>query len=459
MSRRVVVTGIGIVSPIGIGAEAFWRAALAGTAAWSPIPAHWIDFYQPNSTIWAPLPPLDLAALGITRIESTQLDKAEQLSLVCAKLALDHAGIRYELKDEKKNTYVLPGIDAEDAGVFMGTGFGGGSTVCASTVAHCSQPLLVQLVAVQKLAAAAGVSAELTAGMDRMRGLIRGSLRFNPFTVPMAMANGNSAVVGIRYGLHGRNESCVAACASGTVALGHALRAVSSGEMSVALAGGVDYLAEDWGGIFRGFDIVQTLAKAGDNPATANRPFDARRSGFLFAEGGGAVLVLEALDHARRRGATILAELAGYAETFDAHSVMMLEPSGAQIERMVRRAVADAGVTVDDVDYVNTHGTGTLLNDETEAAMLTRVFGDRPLVNSTKGLVGHTIGASGAIEAVVSVLSLRDQTTHVCANLEAPIPGLRYVRTVEPQRIRTVLSESFAFGGHNAAIVFKAFSA
>jgi 3-oxoacyl-[acyl-carrier-protein] synthase II len=128
MRRRVVVTGIGVISPIGVGVDAFWQAALAGTSAWGPIPGHWRDYYQPNSTIWAPLPPLDFAALGITRIESNQLDKAQQIALACARQALDGAGIRYELKDEKKNTWTPPDLDANDASVFIGAGFGGGTT-------------------------------------------------------------------------------------------------------------------------------------------------------------------------------------------------------------------------------------------------------------------------------------------------------------------------------------------
>ena len=278
----------------------------------------------------------------------------------------------------------------------------------------------------------------------------------NPFSVAMAMPNGTAAVLGIRYGIRGRNAVNAGACAAGTIAVGHALRAIQSGEVNFALAGGVEYLVDPLGGAFRSFDVVQALVRAGDTPARANRPFDAARSGFLFAEGGGAVLVVEEREHALRRNAPIVAELAGYAETFDAYSVMMPEPSGVQVERMIRMALADAGMEPADIDYVNAHGTGTVVNDALEATVLNRVFGERPLVNSTKGLIGHTIGASGAIEAAVAALSIRDQTTHPCANLDNPIPGLRYVRESGPFPIRAALSESFAFGGHNAAVVLKA---
>ena len=442
-SRRVVVTGIGVVTPLAVGVAEFWRRALAGESVCEPLPAHWSTYYRPRSTVWAPLPSRDFAAQGISRVDAAQLDRSEQIAVVCAREALEAAGIAVRVKDVKKGTFTLEGVGPGGAGVFMGTGIGGATSLMANVANHVGTSLLAR-----HPAEAAAFGAHL-----------RAPPRFNPFAVTMTMPNGPGAVVGIRFGLHGRNTTCAAACASGTVAIGHALRAVRSGEMQLALAGGVEYLADEYGGLFRAFDAVRTLASGEGDPAVSNRPFDAGRSGFLFAEGGGAVLVIEELGHALRRGAPVIAELAGYGETFDAHSVMMIEPSGAQLERMIALALADAGVAPGEVDYVNAHGTGTLLNDETEAALLGRVFGDRPLVNSTKSLIGHTIGASGAIEAAVAALSIRDQTTHPSANLERPIGALRYVREPGPARIDCALSESFAFGGHNAALVLKRCSA
>ncbi len=422
MRKRAVVTGIGVVTPIGVGVAEFWRNALAGATSCAPIPEHWRTYFTPLSTHWAPLPALDFAPFGVSRIEAGQLDRTEQISVACAWQALEAAGIRFQVKDAKKNTFTLSGIDPMNIGVFMGTGIGGVTTIADTLVNHITIPP---------------------------------TARFNPFAVTMCMPNGNSAIIGIKFGLSGRNATYAGACASGTMAIGYALRAVQSGEMPLALAGGVECLSDNFGGIFRGFDIVKTLALPGDDPSKANRPFDTGRSGFLFSEGGGAVLVIEELEHALRRGATVIAELAGYAETFDAHSVMMMEPSGVHRERMIELALADAGVAPADVDYVNAHGTGTLLNDETESAMLRRFFGEKPCVNSTKSLIGHTIGASGAIEAAVAVLSIRDRTTHACANLETPINGLRYVREPGDFDIGCALTESFAFGGHNAALVLK----
>jgi len=456
MRRRAVVTGIGLVTPIGCGVAEFWRNALAGRAACAEIPAHWRRHFRPLSTIWAPLPSRDLSPFGVTRIEASQLDKAEQIALACAQQALDAAGVCYVPKDAKKNTYTLADVDAMSVGVMIGTGIGGATSLLAATGNHVVQPVLNELAELQRRE---GTPPETAAGLEKLRAGIRVAGRFEPFVAPMSMPNGNSAVVGIRYGLYGRNATYAGACASGTIAIGNALRAIQSGEMKVVLAGGVEFLGDEWGGIFRAFDVVKTLVRAGDHPGTANRPFDAGRSGFLFAEGGGAVLVVEELEHALARQAPVIAELVGYAETFDAHNMLMMEPSGRHAERMLRLVLEDAGVEPAEIDLVNAHGTGTVLNDATEAALLERVFGERPLVQSTKSLCGHTIGASGAIEAAVLALSLRDQTTHACANLEQPIGGLRYVRAPGPFRITSALSESFAFGGHNAALVLRAFHA
>ena len=455
MRHRAVVTGIGLVTPVGTGVAEFWNRARAGSAACAPLPEHWRLYYEPQSTIWAPLPSHDFSAFDISRIEASQLDRAQQIALACARQALDAAGLGYELRDAKKNTFAVTGVDPLGFGVFVGTGIGGATTLLSTAVSHVGLPLLAGLDHLRRRLAEEGTSPDALAEIEALRSGLRAPARFDTFAVTRAMPNGCSAVVGIKYGLLGRNATCAGACAAGTIAIGQALRAVRSGEMTLALAGGVEYLADDWGGVFRGFDVVRTLVRAGDDPARANRPFDARRSGFLFAEGGGSILVVEELEHARRRGAPMIAELLGYGETFDAHSVMMMEPSGKHVERMVRQALDDAQVTPEEIDYVNAHGTGTTLNDETESAMLRRVFGQHPLVNATKGLVGHTIGAGGAIEAAVTALSLRDQTTHPCVNLEEPIGGLRYVREQGRFRMACALSESFAVGGHNAAVVMK----
>jgi 3-oxoacyl-[acyl-carrier-protein] synthase II len=247
---------------------------------------------------------------------------------------------------------------------------------------------------------------------------------------------------------------CVA-CASGTVSVGHAFRAVRDGQVDLAISGGSEYLKDEHGHIFRGFDVAGTLVRDCADPQSANRPFDEKRSGFLFSQGGAAILVLEELEHALRRDAPVIAEIAGFAETFDAYSMMSLAPDGAQIERMIRASLADAALEANAVDYVNAHGTGTRNNDELESKVIERVFGTSVPVNSTKSLLGHTIGASGAFEALVTALTLRDGKTHVNKNLETACSELNYVRSTEVFDPAVGLSQSFAFGGHNAALVLR----
>jgi 3-oxoacyl-[acyl-carrier-protein] synthase II len=279
--------------------------------------------------------------------------------------------------------------------------------------------------------------------------------RYNPFVVSMLMPNAASAVIANKFSIHGPNVTYCVACASGTVSVGHAFRAVRDGQVDLAISGGSEYLNDEHGHIFRGFDIAGTLVRDCAEPQSANRPFDEKRSGFLFSQGGAAALVLEELEHALRRDVPVIAEVAGFAETFDAYSMMSLAPDGAQIERMIRASLADAGLEAGTVDYVNAHGTGTRNNDELESKVIERVFGKSVPVNSTKSLLGHTIGASGAFEALVTALTLRDGKTHVNKNLEEPCSELNYVRTTEVFDPEVGLSQSFAFGGHNAALVLR----
>jgi 3-oxoacyl-[acyl-carrier-protein] synthase II len=208
---------------------------------------------------------------------------------------------------------------------------------------------------------------------------------------------------------------------------------------------------------FRGFDTAGTLVKDCSEPMKANRPFDQNRSGFLFSEGGSGVLVLEEMEHAIKRGAKILAEISAFAQSFDGFNIMRIHPEGKEIKRMITNALKQADLPPGEIDYINAHGTGTEVNDATEVSIIEDIFGHQVLVNSTKSLIGHTLGASGAIEAAVAVLSILNKTTHVCKNLEEPINGLNFVRRVDEYPIRRVLSQSFAFGGHNAALIFEEF--
>ncbi len=346
---------------------------------------------------------------------------------------------------------VAPAVDPDRVGVYLGTGLGGGVSFLQNHTHH----LLQRARAVLKTYVAEKAPSAHRDELEGILDLLSHGLRFNPFEVSMVMPNAAAAVLGIRYGLTGPNETYCVACASGTIAVGNAWRAVRAGRVDMAVTGGCEYFGDEHGHIFRSFDVAGTLVRDCTDPERANRPFDKKRSGFLFSQGGAAVLILEELGHALRRGATPIAEIVGFAQTFDAHSIMALAPSGEQIERMIRLALAEAGVQAEEVDYINAHGTGTQNNDAIEAEVIERVFGRRPLVNSTKSLLGHTIGASGAFEALVTALSLRDGTTHVCKNLEDPVRELNFVREVGPRALRVGLTQSFAFGGHNAALVLR----
>jgi 3-oxoacyl-[acyl-carrier-protein] synthase II len=419
LKRRVVITGAGVVSAIGVGVEAFWRSCLEGRSAVATIPPAWLEYAELRSRLWSPLPEIDAEALGIARTERLQLDPVALLALVASREALLNAGFSFA-PAQRNRTLTIAGEDPAHIGVFMGTGIGGASTFLRNHAIHLSH-----------------------------------RPRYHPFVVSMLMPNAAGAAVANKFSFHGPNVTYCVACASGTVALGHAYRAVRDGQVALAVSGGAEFLHDEHGHIFRGFDVAGTLVRDCADPDAANRPFDEKRSGFLFSEGGAAVLVLEALDHALRRGAPVIAELAGFAETFDAYSMMSLAPEGGQIERMLRAGLADAGLDAAAVDYVNAHGTGTQNNDAIEAQVIRRVFSAAAAVNSTKSLLGHTIGASGAFEALVTALSLREGRTHVNRNLETPCCDLNFVRSTEVFAPQVGVSQSFAFGGHNAALVLR----
>lgn len=433
---RVYITGIGIMAPTAIGTTPFWRACLDGTAAVGSIPSHWLEYFSPSSTLWAPLPAFDYLQYNINRIERMQSDNATVLGLCACKQALDDAGFTVNQKDEKKNTFVLKGIESSRCGVCIGTGLAGIASFVLNQAFHCLTPVK------QKL------------GPDSpVEQLLRMPPRFNPFAVSQIMPNATGASIGIKYSLTGPNTTFVNACAAGSVAIGNGFRAIRSGRCDMVIVGGVEYLGDDFGGVFRGFDIAKTLVRNCAKPDKANRPFDINRSGFLFAEGGAAVLILESADHASRRGVKKIAEIAAFAESFDAHSMMAPDPQSASTTAMINMALDEAELATSDIDYINAHATGTQLNDEIEAQLIDDIFGTKPVINATKSLTGHTIGASGAIEAAVTALSIRDQTTHICKNLDNPVRDLNFVTSSKQRTINAALSNSFAFGGHNAALI------
>ncbi len=447
MKQRVVITGMGVVSSLGTGIEQFWQNCLDGISVVETIPEQWRNYSDFRSTLWSPLPAIDYDTFGISRIERLQHDPVA-LNALCAGLqAVQAAGLELCESSHKKNVSVIRDIDTGRAGVFMGSGMGGVSTLLNNYT--CQTHAMVK----RKLASFSG-SEQRSELRHLMESMVHPD-KMHPMVVGMVMPNTISSTLGIKFSLHGQNRLYASACAAGTVAIGQAFKSIQSGSLDFALAGGSEYLYEPYGGLFRGFDLAKTLISDCSRPGRANRPFDKAHSGFLFSQGGSAVLVLENYRQARKRNAPIVAEITGYGESFEAHNVLALSKEGSEIVRMIEMAMSDAGITPTDVQYINTHGTGTPVNDAVEAKVINQIFGRDVLLNTSKSLLGHTIGASGAIEAIVSALSIRDQTTHVCHNLDNPIADLNFVMKQEPLYINTVLSQSFAFGGHIAGIVLR----
>ncbi len=439
--NKVVVTGLGIVSSLGCDVETFWNACLDNQCNVEPIPKQWNNYSEFRSGIWSPLPEIDYRAHGFSRVEVMQRDPVSLIATMATNQALLDAGIEISPSPTQKRQNILAGVDSTKAGIFIGTGIGGASTFLEN---HSCQMLKRTTAELHEK----NVDPDL---IDRLKF----PPKINPFTVSMLIPNAISAAVGIKYSLHGINKVVSQACSSGTSAIGYAYQAIKSGEIDFAICGGAEYLYDEYGGIYQGFDIARTLASSVEDINQANRPFDEDRSGFLYSQGGAGILILESESRAKKRKANIQAQISGFSETFDAYSMMSLNPDGKEIKRMISDAVKDAKLQLTDIDYINTHGTSTQLNDEVESKVIDELFGSRPIVNASKSLTGHGIGASGAYEAIITILSLKNQTTHRCKNLENPIRDLNFVTSIKAQDIQHALSESFAFGGHNSALVLS----
>lgn len=442
---RVFVTGLGVVSTVGASVEAFWEACQTGHTVVAPIPAHWDTYYRATSRVWSPLPPLDFARHGIGRTEQLTIPRPAQLALVAAAQAIAQAGLKERLPAPR--TSGDPDMSLR-AGVFVGTGLGAAAAPFDNHYAHVMGGLGDGL---RHLAEAAPDDEVYT---ERLAAL-KAHPRVNPLVICQTMPNAIAAHLAARYGFRGAADTSCAACAAGTIAIGKAFRALRRGELDVALAGGAEHLADRAGSVFMGFDRLQTLARPYRGHGTENRPFDRHRSGFLFSEGGAAFAVLESERSVMMRDVKPLAEIVGYGETVDACSIAAIRADDNAIRAMLDRALNDAGIAAVDIDYVNAHGTATEMNDAVEAAILADIFRRDVLVNSTKSILGHTIGAAGALEFAITVLSLAHQRVHGCVNLEEPIADLNFCRQSKDARLAHALTHSFGFGGHNAGLVLR----
>jgi len=411
MTDRVVVTGIGLVTPVGADTKTTWSSLLAGKSGIDYISLFDAEGYE--SRIAAEVNDFDGEGI-LGRKEARRLDRFSQFACVAALEALEHAGI-----DMAKE-------DADRVGVLIGSGVGGIITIS-----------------------------------DQHKVLMnRGPKRVSPFLVPMMLGDMASGQVSMMIGAKGPNFSTVSACATGTDSIGEALEMIRRGRADVVIAGGTEAAVCEIG--VAGFNACMALSTRNDDPQAASRPFDTGRDGFVLGEGAG-VVVLESVEHAEKRGANVLAELAGYGASSDAHHVTQPHPEGEGAARAMKWAIEDAGLTPNDVDYVNAHGTSTPLNDKFETIALKRMYGDHAYnlaISSTKSMTGHLLGAAGGIEAAFSVLTVKEGVIPPTINIDDPDPecDLNYVpnKAVE-QKVDVAMSNSLGFGGHNASLVFKSF--
>lgn len=409
MNQRVVVTGLGAITPLGLDVATTWNALLEGRSGAGPITL--FDASNLDVRFGCEVKNFDPRAFMEAR-DVRRTDRFTQFALGAAHEALLDSGI------SKEN------VDATRVGSVIGTGVGG----------------------VQSLA-------ETIRSLDQ-----RGPARSSPLAVPMLMANAASAHIAIAHGFKGPNFCVVSACATANNALGEAMEIIKRGDADVMVAGGTDAALVPFALATLG--NAGALSKRNDDPMTASRPFDATRDGFVFGEGGG-VLILESLEHARKRGARIYAELCGYGTTSDAFHITAPVEGGEGAARAMKLALAKAGLQPEEIDYINAHGTSTPLNDKSETAAIKTVFGAHAYklaISSTKSMVGHLIGAAGAVEAIACVLTIYNSIIHPTINYHTPDPDcdLDYVpNTARKATVRTAMSNGFGFGGHNATVIFK----
>jgi 3-oxoacyl-[acyl-carrier-protein] synthase II len=410
MRRRVVITGIGAITPVGNDVPTFWSALLAGRSGGAPITLY--DASDQPVRIAAEVKGFDAEGM-LGRREARRTDRFTQFVLVAAGQAIADAGLALDL--EHRNGRV---------GVIVGTGIGGITTLLENVeVMH-----------------------------------ERGPRRVSALLIPMMMPNAGAGQIAIKYGLHGPALSLASACATGTNAIGEATEWIRRGTAEVVICGGGESVMHPIA--LAALSNMGAISQRNDEPERASRPFDAERDGFLMGEGAG-ILVLESLEHALERGAHIYAQVLGYGSSSDAFHITAPDKDGAGAAQCMREALRDAGLGPGDIDYINAHGTSTPLNDRTETLAVHTVFDEyasRVPISSTKSMIGHLIGAAGAVEAVVCVKSLETGWLHPTINYETPDPecDLDYIPNEARQtHPRIVLSNSFGFGGHNATIVFE----
>lgn len=412
MKKQVVITGMGAVTPIGNTLETFWESAKAGVSGTDRIAS--FDPSDLSSQVAAEIKGFDPTTF-IDKKEAKRMDAFVQLAIAAADMAISDANLP------------LDHIDLTRAGVLVGSGMGGLKTL------EEQHKILLE----------------------------KGAKRVSPFFIPMELINLAPGQLSIRYGFQGTNISIATACATGAHAIGEALRYIQRGEMDVMLTGGTESCITPLS--VAGFANMKALSTRNADPTHASRPFDKDRDGFVIGEGSG-ILILESLEHALARNAKIYAEVVGYAATADAYHITSPHPEANGVARCMQRALDDAGLSPQDITYINAHGTSTPPNDKFETLAIKKVFNSHSanlVISSTKSMVGHTLGAAGAIELIAAALSVKHDVVHPTINYETPDPDcdLDYVpNTARHVTVNASLSNSFGFGGTNASVVVKKYT-
>ncbi len=410
--KRVVVTGIGTITPLGNDVKTTWANMLDGKSGIDCIRS--FDTSKHVVKIAGEVKDFK-PELRVDPKMAKRLDRCVLLSMWATVEAVNDSRIDFN------------SCDKANVGVIIGSGIGG----------------------------------LLTWEEEHTKFMNQGPARVSPFLIPMMIPDMTSGYIAIHYGLKGPNYTTVSACASGAHAIGTAFREIKNGNAAMVISGGAEAPVTPFA--LAGFSNMRALSRRNDEPQKASRPFDVDRDGFVIAEGA-ATLVLEEMEFAQKRGARIYAEICGFGATGDGFHITAPAPDGEGARRAMQRAIKEAGIAPDQVDYINAHGTSTDLNDKYEAKAIKNLFGEHAsklIINSTKSMIGHTLGAAGAIEAIVSIMSMLDGKVHPTVNLETPDPecaGLDLVPgRARDAKINCVISNSLGFGGHNATLCIKRF--
>jgi len=442
--ETVYITGIGSMTSFGQNTDELWKGLLAGVAAVKSIPDQWKKYAESSSQIYAPFTfDLDAHPCPISKVEILQHDPSALIAILSAHEALTHAGLSMEIKNLRSNRISIEGVDSSKMGVVAGTSIGGLSTTWENSYQYLNAKFMKELEHLDYKDLREKVNNYFPYKQKRL----------NNFYVPRSMPNSVSDMVAMKFSASAFSETHCYACASGTTAIGKAYQHIASGAADIIIAIGSDYLALPVGVIHKGFDLAEALTK--DSIDDLHGPFDRKRTGFTYSEGGAGAVILESKKHLEKRKGKALAELSAYVQNFECYSMLAMEPSGKHLKQLHDRLLDQASCIPADVDYISAHGTGTHLNDKMEANVISSMYPRTTLVNSTKSMLGHTIGAAGAIECVATVKQMMESIVHPNANLVDPLDGITLPTEKTHKEINIAVSTSYAFGGHNAAILLK----